>query len=112
VIERSCHGVSRPPGLVGAREWRTVTDQTRFLFSKDACDQLAQFNSKLSRVLFHRLPDTPERAYEIWDEFVRARDLSFEILYKELFDYHAEQNSVRRAIGSGISFIRHKLSRK
>ena len=95
-----------------AREWRTVTDQTRFLFSKDACDQLAQFNSKLSRVLFHRLPDTPERAYEIWDEFVRARDLSFEILYKELFDYHAEQNSMRRAIGSGISFIRHKLSRK
>jgi hypothetical protein len=95
-----------------AREWRTVADQTRFLFSKEACDQLAQFNSKLSRVLFRHLPDPPEKAYEIWDEFVHARDLSFEILYKELFDYHAEQNSVTRAIGSGTSFIRHKLSRK
>jgi hypothetical protein len=76
---------------------------------KEACDQLAQFNSKLSRVLFRRLPDPPERAYDIWDEFVSSRDLSFEVLYKELFDFHPEQNRVTRAIGSGISFIRHKL---
>jgi hypothetical protein len=93
-----------------AREWYTVADQTRFLFSKEACHQLAQFNSKLSRVLFRRLPDPPEKAYDLWDEFVRARDLSFEALYKDLFDYHAEQNVVTRATGSTISFIRHKIS--
>jgi hypothetical protein len=88
-----------------AREWHTVADQTRFLFSKEACEQLAQFNNRLSRVLFRRLPDPPERAYDIWDEFVRLRELVFVILYKELFDY-AEQNTVPRAIGSGMNFIK------
>jgi hypothetical protein len=61
--------------------------------------------------LFRRLPDPPETAHDIWEEFVHSRDVSFEILYEELFDYRAEQNRVTRAIGSGISFIRQKLSR-
>jgi hypothetical protein len=88
-----------------AREWHTIADQTRFLFSKEARDQLAQFNNILSRVLFRRLPDPPERAYAIWDEFVRSRELLFELLYKELFDY-TEQSTVSRAIGSGMNVIR------
>ena len=108
------HSQDRDTKLEGtlAREWRAVTDQTRFLFSKEACEQLAQFNNKLSRVLFRRLPDPPERAYEIWDEFVHSRELSFDLLYKELFDYNSEQNIVLHAIHSGIGFIRHKFSKK
>ena len=89
-----------------AREWHTVADQTRFLFSKEADQQLAQFNNRLSRVLFRRLPDPPERAYDIWDKFVRSRESLFVLLYKELFDY-AEQNTFSRAIGSGMSLIRN-----
>jgi hypothetical protein len=43
---------------------------------------------------------------------VRARERSFDLLYKELFDYNSEQDIVPRAIHSGISFIRHKFSKK
>jgi hypothetical protein len=95
-----------------AREWHTAADQTGFLFSKETRRQLSQFSGKLPSVLFRRLPDPPEKAYEIFDEFVRARDLSFEALYKDLFDYRAEQNSFTRAISSASSFIRRKVSRK
>jgi len=89
-----------------AREWHTAADQTRFLFSKEARDQLAQFNNRLSRVLFHRLPDPPEKAYEIWDNFVSAREALFQLLYKELFDYYADKTTLSRAIGSGMSIVK------
>ena len=56
-----------------AREWRTVADQTRFLFSKEVCHQLAQINNKLPRVLFRRLPDPLENCIKTFLITVRNR---------------------------------------
>jgi hypothetical protein len=55
------------------REWHSVADQTRFLFSKEACHQLAQINNKLPRVLFRRLPDPLENYIKTFLITVRNR---------------------------------------
>jgi hypothetical protein len=91
-----------------ARDWHALADRTRFLFSKEACQQLARFNDMLPRVLFHRLPDPPDKAYDIWDKFVQRRHLAFEALYKDLFDYTPTHLS--RTLRSVISSIRQRFS--
>jgi hypothetical protein len=74
------------------REWHSVADQTRFLFSKEVCHQLAQINNKLPRVLFRRLPDPLENYIKTFLITVR--------------------NRLHDARYSTISFIRHKVPRK
>jgi len=68
-----------------ARDWHAVVDRIKFLFAPEACQELAALNAKLPRVLFRQLPDPPEKAYDIWDDFIRSRELAFEALYKDLF---------------------------
>jgi hypothetical protein len=67
-----------------ARDWRATIDQSAYLFSEDARQKLGELTAKLHRVLFRTLPEEPERAYDIWDEFVRARQQAFEALYADL----------------------------
>jgi hypothetical protein len=55
------------------RESHSVGDQTRFLFSKEVCHQLAQINNKLPRVLFRRLPDPLENYIKTFLITVRNR---------------------------------------
>jgi hypothetical protein len=68
-----------------AREWHAVADQTEFLFGAPAYQKLQSFMAKFPRVLFRRLPDHPEKAVDVWDDFVRARHVAFESLYADLF---------------------------
>ena len=67
-----------------SRDWRATTDQSAYLFSENARKTLGELNPKLRRILFRTLPEDPERAYEIWDDFTKARQQVFEALYADL----------------------------